>query len=187
MSKWISNNKTAKGTKKSIFSWSSSDDELRFQVEKYNSLPWTETFRGGAVIFLGALLCLTIVLGLFGVISLDSGTLVEAVIYAVCFYFILRGHRWAIILAMVLWTGDKAYQLYLSASSGQSNVGIIIVWWLIVMPYLYKALKVENLRRNSATPSLAAATANSNHFCRNCGGRLEDNAKFCSNCGKPIK
>lgn len=177
----------ANHTKTSAFSWSASDEELRFQVSNYSSLPWTETFRGSAVIFLAALLGLSVILGLFGVLSLDAGTLVELVIYGVSLYFIFKGHRWAIILVMILWTGDKALQLYQVGSSGQGNAYIIIVWWLLVMPYLYKALKVENLRRHTvATLAMAATVPGAARFCQHCGSHLDADAKFCTSCGKPV-
>lgn len=176
----------ANHTKTSAFSWSASDEELQFQVDNYNTLPWIETFRGSAVIFLAALLGLSIMLGLLSILSLDTGTLVELVIYGISLYFIFKGHRWAIILAMILWTGDKAVQLYQISSSGQDNAYIIIVWWLLVMPYLYKALKVENLRRRSITSVAAATTSGDIRFCRYCGNRIDEDTKFCASCGKPV-
>ncbi len=174
----------ANHTKTNAFAWAASDEELRFQVDNYNSLPWSETFRGAAAIFLAGLLGLSIVLGLFGVVSLDGGTLTEFAIYAGALYFIFRGHRWAIILAMILWTADKAYQLYEVGASGQGNVYVIIVWWLLVMPYLYKALKVENLRRRSVVSAPVVEASGASRFCRYCGNRLEEDARFCTNCSK---
>lgn len=168
----------------SAWSWKISDEELKNQVENYSTLPFTSTARGTAIIFVLVLLGITVVLSLFGVYPLDGSTMFEWVIYAVALFFISKGQRWAIILVMVLWTADKLAQLYQTTSSGDNFVVPILIWWLIVMPYLWKALRVENVRRKGLVPTLASATSSTKKYCSQCGTELKEDMKFCSKCGK---
>lgn len=168
----------------SIFSWSISPDELKHQVEQYNTLGITESYRGVAILAVLALLALSVVFTLFGAIPLDSGTVVEWIIYAIALFFVYKGHRWAIILVMLLWTGDKAYQLYEMSTSGQGNAVLAIVWWAILMPYLFKALKIEN-GRNKLQPA-SVSTSTESIYCPKCGSREDKDAKFCTNCANNL-
>ena len=167
--------------KQSIFSWAISEEELKNQVENYHTLPFAETSRGAAIIFVLCLLALSVALAIFGGGPSDSGTVIEWLIYCVALYFIYRGHRWAIILIMILWTADKGYQLYQISSSGQGDAILSIFWWLILMPYLYKALKIENARRITPMPANREGI-----FCSHCGRRQDRDAKFCASCGEVL-
>ncbi len=171
-------------TKNSVFSWSISPTELKYQLENYSTLGITQSYRGIAVLFVLALMAFTIVLSFFGVVPLDSSTIIEAIIYCVALYFVYQGHRWAIILVMLLWTGDKAVSLYDVATTNQSgSVVTIIIWWLIVMPYLYKALRIENERRKLQP---VAVSIEDSVYCSECGSKQDKDAKFCVDCGKKI-
>ena len=180
----MTNTTGASKTKQSIFAWSINPDELKYQVEQYNTLGITESYRGNAVLLVLALLAFSAVFTHFGAIPLDGGTITEWIIYIVALFFVYKGHRWAIILVMLLWTGDKAYQIYDASTSGHGNIALMIVWWLILMPYLFKALKIEK-ERNKLQPTLASKSTES-IYCPKCGSKEDKDSSFCTNCGNNI-
>ena len=137
-------------TKNSIYSWRVSNEELQYQVDNYNKLGIGESYRGVAVLTIFILMGFSIILSFFGVIQLNIGSIIEMLIYLALALFIYKGHRWAIIAVMLLWTADKATQIYTILSAGGGGVAAILIWWIIVMPYLYKALIVENKRDRKA-------------------------------------
>lgn len=134
------NKKEKKKSTHSVFSWKMTEEELRKQVDNYKTLKITQSYKGISVLILLSFLVLTVMLGLFGIVSLGD-TLYGLIIYLPIAFFVYRGHRWAIILLMILWTIEKGYQLFLVGSI------IPLLWWVIIIPYFYKALKVENERR----------------------------------------
>ena len=79
------------------------------------------------------------------------------IIYIPVLFFTYKGHRWAIVTLLVLWTFEKAYTVYLSIQAGDNPIASII-WWLIIAPYIYKAFKVENERRKSVTSNTSNIT-----------------------------
>ncbi len=83
---------------------------------------------------------LTVVLAKFGVISYDS--VYSAIIYVPLAYFIYKGHRWALVLVMLLWTFEKGWQVY-DAVNNSTSVIVPIIWWSIFMNYFFNALKIE--------------------------------------------
>jgi hypothetical protein len=129
----------------SIFSWKISEEEMKTQVEHYNSLKITESYRGiSALLILGSMV-LTVLLAKFGVISYDA--VYSAIVYLPIAFFIWKGHRWAMIAMMILWTLEKGYSLY--ASGGTSPI-IPIIWWAIFMGYFVNAFKIELARKKLA-------------------------------------
>ena len=126
----------------SIFSWKISEVEMKNQIENYNKLKITESYRGiSALLILGSMI-LTVLLAKFNVVSYDA--VYGSIIYLPIAFFIWKGHRWAMIAMMILWTFEKGYQLY--ASGGTSPI-IPIIWWAIFMGYFVNAFKVELARR----------------------------------------
>jgi hypothetical protein len=176
----------AQVNRQNIFSWKVSGEELKYQVENYDKLTITESYRGIAAIIISALIGLSVLLYyILGFYSPDIGVAIELLIYLVGAILIYKkGYRWAIIGVMILWTMDKAAQMYDVVSSGQSVGWLgIIIWWFILMPYLYKALKVENARRKK---SVATRQANKGSFCSKCGNALDDDSVFCAKCGAKV-
>lgn len=113
------------------------------QVEGYDSLKITESYRGiSALLILGSMV-LTVALAKFGVIDYDS--VYSAIIYLPIAYFIWKGHKWALIAMMILWTLEKGYSLY--ASAGVTSPIIPIIWWAIFMGYFVNAFKIELARK----------------------------------------
>ncbi|OGZ28194.1 MAG: hypothetical protein A2562_01810 [Candidatus Nealsonbacteria bacterium RIFOXYD1_FULL_39_11] len=169
-----------KQKKKSGWSWGADEGELKKQVENYQNLKITESYRGISVLIISALLGLSLLLSFFGVYADPTTVFYGLIIYVPILFFVYKGHRWAIIALMILWTFEKGYQIY--ETGGDSGI-MPIIWWLIVMPYFWKALKVENERRKLA-PVLKDMPGSA--FCHKCGETLELNSKFCSKCGAKV-
>ncbi len=163
----------------SIFSWGISNEELRYQVDNYSKLKITESYRGVAAIITFVLIGFSILLYAFGVVAPNSGTTIELIIYLILAFLIYKkGYRWAIVTVMALWTADKAIQIYDASLQGGSLISILI-WWFILMPYLYKALRVENEKgKRMPIPK---------KFCGGCGTTLDEDSKFCMQCGRKVE
>lgn len=170
-----------KPNKKSSWSWKIEEEDLKNQVENYETLKITESYRGISVLIISALLGLSLILSFAGMYADPTTIFLGLIIYLPIIFFVYKGHRWAIIALILLWTFEKVYSLY---EVGQSGSGIMpIIWWLIIMPYFWKALKVENERRKLIT----ATSGNlGSVFCHKCGGQNEVNSKFCYKCGAKI-
>lgn len=164
---------------KSSWSWKIEEDDLKNQIDNYSTLQITKSYRGISVLIVVALLALSILLAFFGIYASVEEILYGLIIYIPILFFVYRGHRWAIVALMALWTFEKGYQLV--------EVGGImpIIWWAIIMPYFYKAFKVENERRKyeQVTTNEDRATNQFGKFCGNCGKPISSDAKFCQSCG----
>ena len=127
----------------SIFSWKISEEDMKTQVENYNNLKITESYRGiSALLILGSMI-LIVVLAKLDMVSYDA--VYGAIIYLPLAFFIWKGHRWAMIVMIGLWTFEKGYQVY--ATAGESSPIVAIIWWAIFVGYFVNALKVEIARK----------------------------------------
>ena len=125
------------------------NEKIKRQIDSYDSLPTFKSYRG--IAFLWLLLSAFIALFLT---SIDSGISqdnsyqyfrVYIIILILLLYLcVLMGKIWAIILTIAFTTIDKAITIF-SVSSGQI-FGVTI--WVITMVVLYRALKVELIRKN---------------------------------------
>lgn len=178
--------KDNKKEKTTSWSWKMSPEELKEQVEGYNTLKITQSYRGVSVLVVGALLLLGFVFAYFGVYASMSDMFLSLVIYIPVLFFVYKGHRWAIISLFILWTIEKIYTLYLAAESGGFILGSII-WWFIVAPYIYKALLVENARRKGIqNPAIVTTDVVEGVYCTKCGTKAESDGKFCTKCGTQL-
>lgn len=168
------------------WSWKMSPEELKEQVEGYNTLKITQSYRGVSVLIVSALWLLGLVIAFFGEYSSVSDMFLSLFIYVPILFFVYKGHRWAIVSLLVLYTIEKIYTLYLSAEMGGFVLGSII-WWLIITPYIYKALLVENARRKGVeNPTTVAADIVEGVYCTKCGTKAESDGKFCTKCGTQL-
>lgn len=116
---------------------------MKTQVENYDKIKITESYRGiSALLILGSMI-LTVILVKFDVVSYDA--VYGAIIYLPLAFFIWKGHRWAMIVMIVLWTFEKGYQVY--ATAGESSPIVAIIWWAIFVGYFVNAFKVELARK----------------------------------------
>ena len=58
--------------------------------------------------------------------------------------FVKKGHRWAIVLIMFLFTADKGYAI-LKMHNGFAAV-IVLFFWFFITRFFWRALQVENVR-----------------------------------------
>jgi len=131
--------------KQNPWSWRTNPEELTNQINNYEVLGITKSFKGIVVLIFCGISLISVALSFFGLLLL-SDVIISLIIYLAVLIFVYKGHRWAMVVLMVIWTLDKVYTMYLSVQLGFSPVNSII-WWLIVTPYIYKAIKVENMRR----------------------------------------
>jgi hypothetical protein len=160
-----------------IFSWKITEEDLKNQINNYNTLKITESYRGISILITLSLLGLSLILGFFDFLSLED-ILLSLIIYLPILLFVYKGHRWAILALMILWTIEKGIQLF--------TVGNItpLFWWAIIIPYFYKALKVENARKKQKAANAVPPVSNKlNRYCRNCGKALAQSTTFCPYCG----
>ncbi len=125
------------------------NEKIKRQIDSYDSLPTFKSYRG--IAFLWLLLSAFIALFLT---SIDSGISQDnsyqyfrvyiLILILLLYLCVLMGKIWAIILTIAFTTIDKAITIF-SVSSGQI-FGVTI--WVITMVVLYRALKVELIRKN---------------------------------------
>ncbi len=126
----------------SLFSWKISDAEMKNQVENYKNLKITESYRGISTLLIIGSIVLTLILAVFHVVVF-SDAIFGLIIYLPIAFFVWKGHRWAMIAIMILWTFEKGYQIY----SGVSTPIVPIIWWALFMGYFVNSFKVELARR----------------------------------------
>ncbi len=169
----------------SLFKWKMSGEELKNQIENYNSLGFFRSARKVATALLILSIVITLILGLFEVVPLEEIWL-DIIILAVLAFFVYKGKKVAIILAMVYWTFSKGYQLV----SNPQQALMAIIWWLIYMSVFYQAYQIEKARKDitkeKETMGLAAKESVVN-YCPNCGNEIRENVNFCARCGRRIK
>lgn len=157
--------------------------ELKRQVENYDTLGITQSARGQVVLVFGGLYALSIVLSFFGIIALGD-LMWSLIIYIPILFFVYKGHKWAMIALMILWIIEKVYTAYLTVENQSGSVWGSIIWLIIGISVIAKALKVENARQKTMPPA-ATATATIGNYCKECGTKLSNDSKFCASCGTP--
>lgn len=134
------------GKKRSLWRWvlwwEVDSGELRRQVENYDSLKLTSSYRGIAALWLVFSMVVTLVLGL-GVYDYDI--FFDVVMLAVLASFVYFGHRWAMVCAMIYWTFSKVVGII----EDPSTLVMQALWWTAYMNALFKAYKVEQERQRS--------------------------------------
>ncbi len=126
--------------------WKIEPEELQRQVREYDSLGVIKSARKLSTVLLTLSATATVIfvcLGWTGPLSL-----VDAVLFVGLGASIFRGHRWAMICAMVFWTLEKAHGLYVKPQYAVMSV----MWWTIYMQAFYMAYRVENAKRAAPVP-----------------------------------
>jgi hypothetical protein len=132
--------------------WNTDPAEVVKQVAQYDTLRAWQSARGTSMLLCFFSAVVTMLLGNF--MHLSEGTIeTEVAIWTIIGIFMYRGHRWAFILGMVLWTFEKGTLLFSGMSSGAGPI-MQIFWWCIYMNAFLLGLRVENRRR---VPSIAIA------------------------------
>lgn len=161
-------------------------DDLKNQVDNYNTLKFSHSWRGVAVMLISASIIIPLFLSLFGIYTNLTDMLCLALIFSPIIFFVNSGHRWAMILLMIMWTLDRGYALYASG-----NI-LIIIWWFVFITYFWKALKVENERMKLSKINIVSNIENKanqggiNNFCKFCGQKVDNESIFCPKCGNKL-
>ena len=143
-----SGEKGRKGFWGSLFDWRIDPEELPRQIIEYRTLRWTESYRKIA----GALWLLTLLVTSTIGQWLTKLTVEEVMtgdtLYAALAIFCFRGHRWAFLVSMILWTFEKVYNVT-TADYGAPVFRLFwaILWWALYLGVFWKAFDVERKRR----------------------------------------
>ena len=131
-----------------ILWWRIDQTELDSQVEQYDSLRFTRSMRGASVLCLGFSIAITVGFIVLG--WLDLAAYVDVGLMGLLALFIYLGHRWAMLLAMVLWTLEKIMTLVGGFGPHQVGGGAVVsqlIWWCVYMHAFYFAFRIEQKRR----------------------------------------
>ncbi len=134
-----------------LYNWTPTPDELRSQLEGYQTLGFFRSYRKLAAI----LLVFTTALSAFLIDDLGI-IILGAAVYLALAVFIYRGHRWAFIIAMVVWTMEKAAQLVEGLSQATTGAGgsiTVLVWWAFYMSVFWSGFTVERARQRAPAPT----------------------------------
>lgn len=157
-----------------LFWWVLDENELQDQVDNYNNQKWYGSYRSIAALLLIFSAVLTIIMVSVGWVTQDST--IDVIAFLILALFIFRGHKWAMISAMLLWTFEKIYLIYI----GSGAPIVQIIWWTIYMHAFFGAFKVELLRRKQAN------VIEGGLFCSKCGVKNHKSAIYCRNCGNKM-
>jgi hypothetical protein len=128
--------------------WKIEPEELQKNIVEYDTLKIYQSARG--ISFLLLLLSGTANIIFVCVGYEDAWALGDAVVFFGLAAFIYRGHRWAMLLAMLFWTLEKAFQIYrvvdMPAGSGGGYLIVTLSWWAVYMHAFYFAFVVEKRR-----------------------------------------
>jgi uncharacterized membrane protein len=160
------------------------ENEYNLQVSQYHSLAIYKSYRGIAVLFFIFSLVLTMMVSLFSELFSPEDVLFSFIIYAPILYFIYKGYRGAMILMMVLWIIEKIVGAVLYRGGGISW----IIFLIIGIQILWKAIRVENLRKKEKIVKIPVRNpgVRIGIFCGQCGNQNNENNKFCSDCGNKL-
>ena len=141
---------TPKPEKKSlqwILWWRVDPEEIQDQGDRYQTMGWLDSARKLSVLCLLFSIVTTFLLILFKFTPWAG--LFDVVLMMALAAFIYRGHRWAMIAAMLLWTLEKIGTVLAGlgtlgwATSGGAVVSVF--WWCLYMHASYLAFRVEQL------------------------------------------
>jgi hypothetical protein len=148
----MENKSTSKGKSTGLYSgwswllwWQISPSELERQVSDYDSLKIIQSARG--ISFLGSIFFFTVVmLSLIMTFSPEKALweywgFLDSLILLALGFCIYRGHRWAIVVAIIYWTIGKFAVVF----QYPEKAILILAWWCLYMHALYAALRVDIL------------------------------------------
>ena len=126
--------------------WKIDKDELQKQVDQYETLSFSKSARGQSVICVLISALLTSALAVFSIVTKEA--FLDVGIFLILSLFIFRGHRWALVLTMIIWTFGKLVLLFDTSMFKKVSLNPLlqIVWWALFMHYFYLAFKVERVR-----------------------------------------
>ncbi len=127
--------------------WQIPPDELKRQVEQYDTLTFFQSMRGISVALLSFATATTLLFMALGAGGVDPTAFIDVGLMAICALFIWLGHRWAMIAAMVLWTLEKAAMMVDGLGGNPGSVVTQPIWWAVYLHAFYFAFRIEQERR----------------------------------------
>jgi len=207
------NKKQSESFWRNLFKWNMDEAALKNQIEHYNSLGFFSSARKVATFFL---ILSAIINSIFIIIKEIPGEAwLGFLLLLVLALFIYKGHRWAMIGAMIYWTYSKVIQVA-NSFSGENPGGdlfMAIIWWAIYMGAFWQAYQVERARSKilkersnqeeqmKELKTLEVPKSQDNKetlyeeqirqkdlkYCLRCGTKLEQGVNFCPNCRFKMK
>jgi len=118
--------------------WRTDEYELNRQVEEYNTLKTWQSARGISLLLILFSSSVTFLNVLF--LVSNSSAFIDTLAFLVLGLFVYKGHKWAMVVAMLLMT-INSLSLFLET---QSLVAVFM--WAITMHAFYLAFRVELLK-----------------------------------------
>jgi hypothetical protein len=133
--------------------WKTDPVEIERQVALYSTLKIHHSARGISLLLCGFSVAVTLLLGkLIGLSAFETG--VEVVTWGSLGAAMYRGHRWAFVTAIVLWTLEKGYMLFAGVAAGGAPI-VQVIWWAVYMNAFFQGYKVEAVRKAVVTAPAA--------------------------------
>lgn len=140
-------NKKQRKINLNAFLWKIDPDELKNQVDNYNTLPVWRSYRKQIVLVMLFLLGISFLVIHYAGDQVGGLTISDfiygLIIYLPVLFFVYRGHRWAMVTLIIIWTIEKVFTIVLSGGSGV--VGSLFYWYIVV-GFLLKAIQIENAK-----------------------------------------
>ena len=129
-----------------LFTWKISPEDMKKQVDEYNSLSVWKSYRGQVLQVLLFVIGVTLLAGTFGILGDPVSALFTGILYGICLFFAYKGHKWAYIVLLVFTILNAVLTMYYSAViSHTSPIAPIFISWVIVC-IIIKAMRVEKER-----------------------------------------
>jgi hypothetical protein len=122
--------------------WRIDENDLAYQVAQYGELTFWESMRCISVAFLVISIVITVAFIAFGAPGFDVSAYFDVALFALLALFIYFGHRWAMVVAMVVWTLEKVLLIV----TEPAFIVAQILWWAAYMHAFYFAFRVEQRR-----------------------------------------
>jgi hypothetical protein len=130
--------------------WQIDPDEIEDHARDYHVLNIFRSARGIAALCLLFSVAVTCGFVWFRLQGYDSGALIDVGVMTILAFYVWRGHRWAMLAAMLFWTAEKGFGVF-NAFYGSKipvvSVLMQVVWWGIFMHFFYRAYRVERRHR----------------------------------------
>jgi hypothetical protein len=138
--------KKRNGSRNWFLWWNIGPYELKEQVEGYKTLKIYQSARGiSLLLFIGSAVLTALLTELM---THDRSSYVDVALFVILGVFIYFGHRWAMVLGMVLWTLEKVFQVVMLVRGKQfANPFMILLFWAIFMHAMLLAFRTEQARR----------------------------------------
>lgn len=130
--------------------WQVDPDEIDDQAKEYEELNLFQSARGVAVLCLALSIAITWGLIWVGWRGVNAWSLLDIAVMVVLGLFIWRGHRWAMLGAMLFWTIEKIVSVQNLIEDKPANAVsfvIVLIWWCFYMHAFWTAYRVERRRR----------------------------------------